>query len=427
MFIIVTGLSHKTAPVEIREKLSFPAEQQGEALGSLLKATYVSEGLILSTCNRTEIYVVASELGAGKKEVVDFLCRTRGLTTKDVEPYLYFHDSESAIQHLFRVASSLDSMVIGEAQILGQVKEAFSIASDNGSTSIIFNKLFNHAIMVGKKVRTETEIGESAVSISYAAVELAKTVFEDLAGRTVMILGAGKMSELTAKHLQANGITSILVTNRTFERAVDLAEKFKGKAVRFDEFTDYMVYADIVVCSTGATAYVLNKNDVTGVMRRRKNKPIFIIDISVPRNIDPEVGDAYNVYLYDIDDLQSVVNNNLTEREKEAEKADFVVDREIREFMAWMGSREVVPTIAALREKVEEIRLGEVEDILNKLSSLDERERNLIMALSSAIVNKLLHDPLVRLKECSDKKDGYVYIESLRHLFALDEFEKKKK
>lgn len=427
MFIIVTGLSHKTAPVEVREKLSFPAEKQKEALGLLLKSPVLSEGVILSTCNRTEIYAAAMDLEAGRREVVSFLCQTCDVKPSGLEKYLYFLDSENAIRHLFRVASSLDSMVIGEAQILGQVKEAYHYAYESGSTSIIFNKLFNHAIMVGKKVRTETEIGESAVSISYAAVELAKTVFEDLAGRTVMILGAGKMSELTAKHLQANGITSILVANRTHERAVEFAAKFNGKPVRFDEFTDYMPFADIVICSTGAPNYILGQEAISEVMRRRKNKPIFIIDISVPRNIDPAVGDAYSVYLYDIDDLQSVVDANLSERAREAEKAEFVVEREIQEFMTWLGGREVVPTIAALREKAEQIRLEEVEQIMNKLQHLDERERNLINALSSTIVNKLLHEPLVRMKECADKKDGYVYIESLRHLFALDDLAKKKR
>lgn len=426
MFIVVVGLSHKTAPVEIREKLSFPTERQGEALDLLLQSAHISEGLILSTCNRTEIYVVSSELEEGKREVVDFLCQSCDLSAAEIGSLLYIHDSENAVRHLFRVTASLDSMIIGEAQILGQVKEAYGHAYENGATNIVFNKLFNHAVMVGKKVRTETEIGESAVSISYAAVELAKTVFEDLAGRTAMILGAGKMSELTAKHLQANGITSILVSNRTYERAVDLAGRFKGKPVRFEEFTDYLAFADIVICSTGAPNYILNRDEIGKVMHRRKNKPIFIIDISVPRNIDPEVGEAYNVYLYDIDDLQSVVDANLAEREREAEKAEFVVERGGQEFMAWLGSREVVPTITDLREKAEKIRLDEVEKIMSKLGDLDERERNLINALSSAIVNKLLHEPLIRMKESAEKKDGYLYIESLRHLFALDESEKKK-
>ncbi len=420
MHIVIAGLSHKTAPVEIREKLTFPAETQDEALHALLSYKNISEGVILSTCNRTEIYIVANNLEEGKKDTVRFLCDYHGFKSDELSPYLYFHDSVEAVHHLFRVVASLDSMVVGEAQILGQVKEAYEYAFDAGAANIIVNRLFRQAFSVGKKVRTETEIGESAVSISYAAVELAKKVFGELEGRTVMIVGAGEMSELTAKHLLANGVSSVLVTNRTFERAVELAERFNGHAVEFDNLFEAMTNADIIISSTGAPHYVISKEGVAKAIYRRRNRPIFFIDIAVPRDIEPGVNDIYNAFLYDIDDLQSVVDANLAERAREAKKAESIVEKEVSEFIFWLSCLEVVPTISALKERADDIKEIELSKALSRLGTLNEKQKETIKALASGIVNKILHQPIVRIKECSDRKDGYVYVESLRHLFGLE-------
>lgn len=420
MHITIVGLSHKTAPVEFREKLSFPEHAQADALLTLMNARQVLEAVIVSTCNRTEVYAVVTDETAGRHALVDFLSGSKDLDRDQLTKYLYFHDSGNAVRHLLRVVCSLDSMVVGEAQILGQVKEAYSHALDAGATSTIFNKLFRHSFEVGKRVRTETEIGESAVSISYAAVELAKKVFGSLDGRTVMILGAGKMSELTAKHLISCGVSSVLVSNRSYDRAEELAARFEGKAVRFDDRAETFATADIIISSTGATHYVVHRDEVDAALHARRHRPIFFIDIAVPRDIEPSVNDLDNVFLYDIDDLQQVVDANLAERMKEAEKVEAIIDREIDTFIKWLSTLDVVPTITTLREKAERIRTAETEKALNKLPELSEHDRNTINAMTSAIVNKLLHAPIVRIKEHSASDEGYVYVDSLRHLFNLD-------
>jgi len=427
MHIVVVGLSHKTAPVEIREKLSFGEHKLEEALHHLLAYDHLNEGLIVSTCNRTEIYVVCDHIDSGVNDVKQFLVEFCDLKLSSFFKYLYFHDSVEAVHHLFRVSASLDSMVVGEAQILGQVRSAYTHSFEAECTNVIFNRLFRQALSVGKKVRTETDIGESAVSISYAAVELAKKVFEDLEGRTVMVIGAGEMSELTAMHLVENGVSSVLVSNRTYERAVELAQKFQGKAIKFDAMLNHMVDADIVISSTGAPHFVVKKADVSKIMHRRRGKPIFFIDIAVPRDIDPKVNKVDNAYLYDIDDLQAVVDANIAERDKEGQRAELLIDKEVEEFIAWLNSLEVVPAIAALKEKAEAIRETETLRALNKLGDLNEKEKNIINALTGIIVNKLLHQPIVRAKECAGKKEGYLYIESLRYLFDLEEGKKIKK
>jgi len=427
MHIVVVGLSHKTAPVETREKLSFVENRLEEVLHHLLAYGHVNEGIIISTCNRTEIYIVCDDVEAGKDDVKQFLVDYCDTEASEFNKYLYYHDSVEAVHHLFRVAGSLDSMVVGEAQILGQVKTAYSHAFEADATNVVFNRLFRQALAVGKKVRTETGIGESAVSISYSAVELAKKVFEDLSGRTVMVIGAGEMSELTALHLVDNGVSSVLVSNRTYERAVELAERFGGKAIKFDAMLNHMVDTDIVISSTGAPHFVINKHDVAKVMHRRRGKPIFFIDIAVPRDIDPSVNKIDNAYLYDIDDLQAVVDSNVAEREREGQRAELLIDKEVEEFVGWLNSLEVVPAIAELKEKAEEIRTAETHKALNKLENLTDKEKNIINALTGVIINKLLHEPIVRVKECTGKKDGYLYVESLRYLFDLGKKREKEK
>ncbi len=419
MHLTTVGLSHKTAPIEIREKLTFPAHRQEEALSLLTSHPTIAEAVIVSTCNRTEVYTVSSAED-GVDAVIGFLCDYHSLDRHDLVRYLYTSEGETVVRHLFRVVASLDSMVIGEAQILGQVKEAYEHAFANGATSRVFNKLFRQSFEVGKRVRTETEIGESAVSISYAAVELAKRVFDSLEGRAILVLGAGKMSELTAKHLVSNGVKTVLVANRTYERAVELAERFEGEAIHYDDLFERMRDADIVISSTAATHYVLHKESVARAMRGRGGKPLFLIDIAVPRDIDPQVNELSNVFLYDIDDLNGVVESNLEERMREARRAETIIDEELREFERWLDSMEVVPTVAAIRAQAEAIRQAEMEKALKRLGGLSEKEVRTIDALTSSIVSKMLHEPTSRLKESSAEKDGYVYVDTARRLYGLD-------
>ncbi len=421
MYILVTGLSHKNTPIEIREKVVFPEDQINDALEELICNKSIHEAVIISTCNRTEVYIICDELEEGKKDLVTFISQYHSFEQDQLEKYLYFHEGRNAVHHLFTVASSLDSMVVGEAQILGQVKEAYMHAHKLDATNIIFNRLFRHAFRVGKRVRTETGIGESAVSISYAAVELAKKVFEKLENRTVMVLGAGEMSELTTKHLVANGVSMVLVSNRTYNRAVDLANSFNGKAVKFERLEEFLIDVDIVISSTAAPHFVVERKKLTGIMHKRKHRPIFFIDIAVPRDIDPEVNKIYNVYLYDIDDLEKVVEANLQERMSEANKAEKILHHEIKDFLKWLGSLEVAPAITELKSKIEQVRKEEVEKTLRKINNLSEKDKNYIMAMSKVIINKVLHDPIVRAKASTNQKGGYRHVDSFRYLFDIEE------
>jgi glutamyl-tRNA reductase len=418
MQLTLVGLSHKTAPIEIRETLTFPAAGMGAALSALTSSDVVSDALILSTCNRTEIYAVVAD-GAGTDAVIDFLCEHKGLDRHDLVRYLYEAEGHAVVKHLFRVVASLDSMVVGEAQILHQVKEAYDLACQAGAVSRVFHKLFRQSFEVGKRVRTETAIGESAVSISYAAVELAKKVFDTLAGRTILVVGAGKMSELTAKHLVSQGVKQVWVANRTYERAVELAQRFEGTAIPYEELFDRMRQADIVISSTSASGYVISKDQVAGVMRGRRD-PLFFIDIAVPRDIDPTVNDVANAFLYDIDDLNGVVSSNLEERMREAGRAEVIIAEELQTFESWLESMEVVPTIAAIRANAEEMRAEEVAKAMKRLDGLSEADRKTVEMLSQAIVNKMLHGPTAVLKTSATEKDGYAYVDAARRLYGLD-------
>lgn len=426
MHILVSGLSHKTAPVEIREALTFPEHEISEALTSLTSYPHINEAVILSTCNRTEVYTVASDLDGGQQDIVSFFNSCHNSRGFELEDYLYRHDSLGAINHLFRVVSSLDSMVLGEAQILGQAKEAYSHAFEVQTTNLVLNRLFRQAFAVGKRVRTETDIGENAVSISYAAVQLAKKVFQDLSGKTVMLVGAGKMSELTAKHLLSNGVKSVIIANRNYDRAVEMAKVFCGRAVTFENFVDEMAAADIVISSTGAPHTVIRKDAMKKVMAKRRYKPIFLIDIAVPRDIEADVNDVDNVYLYDIDDLQTVVDSNLEERSREAKEAEVIIKQEVQEFLAWLSALEVTPTIADLRRRAEAIRRAELDRVGGKLADLSAEEINAVNTVANGIINKLLHEPMVRLKQSAGQKEGYLYVDTMRHLFALDDEEEDK-
>ncbi|MBI5180344.1 MAG: glutamyl-tRNA reductase [Nitrospirae bacterium] len=421
MNILVVGLSHKTAPVEIREKISFSEKVLSYAIHKLKNYPSVKEGAILSTCNRVEVYSVVKELDEGVKEIKGFFTDFHdSVKENDILPHLYVYTAEDAVKHIFRVASSLDSMVVGEPQILGQLKDAFEVSLANEATGVILNRLFKKAISVAKMVRTETGIAESAVSVSYAAIELAKKIFERLEDKVVMLVGAGEMSELAARHLTSNGVRNFIVSTRTYQRALKLAKEINGRPIKFEDFPDEMIHADIVICSTGAPHYLIRYDMVEKIIHDRRNKPVFFIDISVPRNIDPEINKIDNVYLYDIDDLESVVQANKKEREKEGEKAEEMIGNEVITFSNWFKTLEVVPTIVALREKVEEIRKGELEKTIPKLKGMTDEERDAIERLTTAIVNKIIHAPLIALKQETNSEDGAIYIEAVRKLFNLD-------
>ncbi len=421
MDIIVVGLSHKTAPLELRERLHIPESELPEVLDRLGDCGSLLERMMLSTCNRVEAYVVAEEVEGARRSIVEFLAERAKLPAEQFVPCLYLLTSNQAIQHIFRVASSLDAMMIGEAQILGQVKAAYGIALEREATGVILNNLLERAFHVAKRVRTETGIATSAVSVSTAAIELAKKIFGDLKGRAVMLIGAGKMSELSARHLLADGVGSVIVANRNFDRALVLAERFSGRAVHYDAARAEMVRADVIISSTGAPHQILSKADLQEIILQRRNRPIFLIDIAVPRDIDPKANEIDNVYLYDLDDLQGVVQDNLRERKREAERAEALIEREVSQYVGWLTSLKVVPTIVAMRKKIESIREEELGKMLARLPDLTPEERQAISALTSSIVNKILHDPMAELKRQSALKDGHVYANVLRRLFAIKE------
>src|SRR5215475_5129019 len=415
MQLALVGLSHKTAPVEVRERLAFNADSLRLALSSLVQTESISEAMILSTCNRVE--VVAE--GPDDRFVRDFLCEYHHLQTDAVARHLYSFRNNDAIRHVFRVTSSLDSMMVGEPQILGQVKEAYRIATDAGTIGMHLSALMSRAFAVAKKVRSETGISQSAVSISYAAVELARKIFGTLNGKTVMIIGASKMGELSAKHLKRAGASSVLVTNRTFERAVELAKVFQGAAVPFEHFTDHIDRADIVISSTGAPHFIITKPMGEEIIHRRKNKPMFFIDIAVFRDIEPSVNEIYNAFLYDIDDLQQVVDANLKDRLKEAHRAEEIIDFEVAAFCTKMQSREVVPTIVQLRDVLEKLRRDEIERNRKLLKDLTPEQQNAIDLITSSLVNKILHQPIAELKQAAHDPDGPEVIAIIRKVFNV--------
>lgn len=421
MNIIAVGISHKTAPVEVREMLAVPESRLGEALHRLCSYPGVKEGVLLSTCNRVEVYAVVEDVEAGFTRVQEFLADTHlSLSSEQLTPHLYWHMDDRAIGHLFRVAASLDSMIVGEPQILGQLKDAFETALTHKASGVILNKLVKKAISVAKRVRTETKIAETAVSVSYAAVELAKKIFSNLSEKTVLLVGAGEMAKLAAKHLINNGVQRVMITTRNPQGALELAERFNGVSIPFDEFRREMAEADIVLCSTGASQYLIKAEDVQQAVRRRMNRPIFLIDISVPRNIEPAVKDIDNAFLFDIDDLEMRVEQNLEERRREASKAERMVEEEVQVILHWLKSLDVTPTIVALRKRAEEIKQGEVEKAMGRLGHLSQQERGAIEGLASAIVNKLLHGSLVTLKAEANSASSAMFVEAAKRFYSLD-------
>ena len=419
MNVFIVGLSHKPAPVEIREKVAFPPTAMEKPLHALVDLPDINEGLIVSTCNRVELYVVSRNPDAAEQHVRRFLANWHNLDAEELDKHLYAYQGEEAIRHIYRVSASLDSMVIGEPQILGQIKTAYGYATEFKTSGIILNRLLHKAFSVSKRLRTETELASNAVSVSFAAVELARKIFDTLEDKTVLLIGAGEMCELAARHFVSSGVSRVLVTNRTFERAEKLAEEFQGRAIHFEDFANQLDQVDIVLTSTGAPDYILGRKQVEETLRKRRNRPMFFIDIAVPRDIDPGVNDVANVYLYDVDDLQGVVQANLKQRHKEAKKAEAIIDEEIGQFYKWLSELDIVPTIVALRKQFEEVRQQELEKTLSRNSAFGESERKALEGLTSAIINKLLHSPIAVLKRSQNDAAGDTYVDAVRTLFEL--------
>jgi len=421
MKLLVTGLSHKTAPVHLREKLAVSESALPDALHELqnLGAT---EAIILSTCNRVEIALSAPDHAVPGAIMDRFLTGWQG-SANAFESHLYRLEAREAIQHMFRVASSLDSMVVGEPQILGQLKTAYSIAKSEGSVGGLLENVMTRAFSVAKRVRTETGIGQMAVSVSYAAVELARKIFGSLKGHSVMIIGSGKMGELAAKHLHRSGANRIFVTNRTRERAEQMAAVFGGTAVDYTRFAAILPEIDIVIASSGAPHYILGREEMQRVIAARKNKPMFLIDIAVPRNIDPAVNDVEGVFLYDVDDLEGVVNSNIRERTKQAEQAEAIVLEEVERMMSRLKIEEVTPTIISLQEQLENIRASEVARSMRKMPNLTAEQQQQvearIEALTKSIVNKIAHGPISELRRNAGDPEGVQVIDAIRKVFHL--------
>jgi glutamyl-tRNA reductase len=419
MALFVAGLSHRNAPVELREQLAVDEDKLRELLRDVAATGVVREALILSTCNRVEVYAIADVPGEARTATFRQLCRHRGVEPASVETVLYTHADGEAVRHAFRVASSLDSMMIGEPQILGQVKDAFALAQSCETVGPALHTLFTQAFTVAKKVRTETEIARHAVSVSFAAVELAKKIFAGLDGKAVLLVGAGKMSELAARHLIEQGAFPLYVANRTWARAQELARALAGTAVPFDELATALATVDIVITSTGAPEPVIRREFVQPLVHSRRGRPLFFIDIAVPRDVEDSVNTLDGVYCYDVDALKQVVDANSRERLREAHRAEALVEREVAKFLARLGDVEVIPTIVSLRERLEIIRSGEVKRTLARLPGATPETREAIEALSAAIVNKILHAPITKLRESSRAGSPRSWLELVHELFGL--------
>jgi len=419
MALFAAGISHKNAPLALREQLAADEDKVREVLRDLVAGGALREVVILSTCNRVEVYGVADVPGEARALAFRHLCRQRGVEASAVEAALYTHTEDDAIRHAFRVAASLDSMMVGEPQILGQVKDAFALAQACEAVGPALHTLFTQAFAVAKRVRTETDIARHAVSVSFAAVELAKKIFAGLTGRAVLLVGAGKMSELAAKHLVEQGAFPIYVVNRTWTRAQEMARALSGTPVPFAELATVLAAVDIVITSTGAPMPIVTRDMVADVVRGRGTRPLFFIDIAVPRDVEPGVEALGDVYRYDIDDLKSVVDANIRERLREAQRAEALVEREVGKFRARLGDVEVIPTIVSLRERLEDIRAGELRRALARLPDASPETRAALEAMSTAIVNKILHAPITKLRESSRAGSHRSWLEVVNELFGL--------
>ncbi|HDX9650078.1 MULTISPECIES: glutamyl-tRNA reductase [Bacillus] len=420
MHILVVSVNYRTAPVEFREKLTFQAAELEQAMTTLQNQKSVLENVIVSTCNRTEIYAVVDQLHTGRYYIKKFLADWFQLEIEEVAPYLTIFEQDGAIDHLFRVTCGLDSMVVGETQILGQIKDSFLEAQQVKATGTIFNELFKQVVTLAKRAHSETTIGESAMSVSYAAVELGKKIFGELTDCHVLILGAGKMGELALQNLYGSGARKVTVMNRTFTKAEVMAEKYMGHAKPLSELQCALLEADILISSTGASEYVITKEMMTKVERMRSGRPLFMVDIAVPRDIDPAIDELEGSFLYDIDDLQGVVEANRAERLKEAEKIQFMIEEEIVLFKTWLSTLGVVPLIAALRDKALAIQSETMESLERKIPNLSDRERKVISKHTKSIINQLLKDPILVAKEIAAEEGADEKLALFAKIFDLE-------
>ncbi|AMM98100.1 glutamyl-tRNA reductase [Bacillus pumilus] len=419
MHILVVGLDYKTAPVEIREQLSFEPSELGTAMSKLKEEKSILENIVISTCNRTEIYAVVDQLHTGRFYIKRFLADWFGLEKEDVSPYLKFYENDGAVEHLFRVACGLDSMVIGETQILGQVRSSFKVAQEEKTIGTVFNYLFKQAVTVAKRSHAETDIASNAVSVSYAAVELAKKIFGRLSDKHVLILGAGKMGELAAQNLQGQGIGQVTVINRTYEKAKELAGRFSGEPKSLNQLEKTLSEADILISSTGAKQFVITKEMVEGANKKRKGRPLFMVDIAVPRDLDPAISEVEGAFLYDIDDLEGIVAANLKERRAVAEQVELLIEAEIVEFKQWLNTLGVVPVISALREKALTIQADTMQSIERKLPNLTHREMKLLNKHTKSIINQMLKDPILKAKEIAAEPNAEEKLLLFKEIFDL--------
>jgi glutamyl-tRNA reductase len=420
MKLSLTGLNHNTAPVEVRERLAFQPDLLASAVAELRGMPGVQESVILSTCNRVEIAVTAEDQVDTTATVAGFLARVRHVDPQWLSQYLYHHQEKDAIRHLFRVAASLDSMVLGEPQILGQLKDAYEVAKGQGTLNGFLDTVMTRAFGVAKRVRTETEIGQNAVSISYAAVELARQIFGSLRGKKVILIGAGKMSELAARHLERCGVSEIAVTNRSPERARAMAELFRGRIVDYRNFVSVLPEMDMVIASSGAPHFILTREDMKRVIGARRNRPMFLIDIAVPRNIEPSVNELDNVFLYDIDDLRTAVDENRKGREHEAQAAERIVADEVERTVTRLRAREMGPVIVGLQQQLETVCGGELERVRGKLGELTPQQQEAVDALIRGIVNKVAHAPIAELRRQASEPGGHTAIDVIKRVFRID-------
>jgi glutamyl-tRNA reductase len=419
MQLYLLGVSHKTAPVDVRERLDFSSRGVERALAAVTARTCAREVVVLSTCNRAELYVGCDDPARVRGELVQFIGDFHQIPGDQLTPHIYEREGREVAQHLFRVAAGLDSLVVGEPQILGQVKEAHSVATADRRAGPLLNRLFHWSFAVGKRVRSETGLGEGAVSVSYAAVALARKIFGELTGLSVLVIGAGEMGKLTVQHLKAHGVGRVAITSRSAGHAGGLAETVDGWAVPWDQLPEALGDADIAVCATGAPLPVLMRAQVEQIMRPRRNRPLFIIDIAVPRDVEGAVGDLEQVFLYNIDDLQSVVREDLSKRAAEIERAERIIAEEVERFSAWMRSRDAVPTVVALRQRFDAIRRSELQRLEPKLAGLSPEARARVDEITRLIVEKLLLNPTEQLKTISDPEVIAAYSEALGRLFSL--------
>jgi glutamyl-tRNA reductase len=419
MHLLLLGVTHRTAPVELRERLDFASRDVGAAVETLAARTGIAESVVLSTCNRSEMYVVADQVEPAREQLLGFLGEYHHVVRAAFAAHVFERLDAEAVHHLFRVAAGLDSLVIGEPQILGQVKEAWSIASERRSTGPLLNKLFHASFATGKRVRTETSLGEGAVSVSFAAVQLARKIFGKLVGRRVLVIGAGEMGKLTAQHLRAQGVGDIAITSRTLAHADALARAVSGTAIPWAEMMTALARSDIIITATGSQQPILQRAHIESVMGRGRREPLFIIDIAIPRDVDPSSAEIEQVFLYNVDDLQTVVQENLSRRTSEIQQAEAIVAEDVGRFMAWHRSRGAIPTVVALRQRFDAIRRAELQRLDSKLAGLPPEARARVEEITRLIMEKMLLEPTEQLKALPDEETQVVYTEAINRLFAL--------